>query len=73
MLGRVTSGYRLAAWGAMPIGASAGGALAQHVGLDAPWALAGLLLLACLPFLGAVATAGPGAAKAGIGPSGGPA
>jgi predicted MFS family arabinose efflux permease len=73
MLGRVTSGYRLAAWGAMPIGASAGGALAQHVGLDAPWALAGLLLLACLPFLGAVAAAGRGAAKAGIGRSGGPA
>lgn len=51
MLGRVTSGYRLAAWGAMPIGASAGGALAQHAGLGAPWALAGLLLLACLPLL----------------------
>ncbi|MEU3725066.1 MFS transporter [Streptomyces sp. NPDC031705] len=60
MLGRVTSGYRLAAWGAMPVGAAAGGALAQHTGLDAPWALAGLLLLACLPLLPAVPSTASG-------------
>ncbi|WP_159040694.1 MULTISPECIES: MFS transporter [unclassified Streptomyces] len=63
MLGRVTSGYRLAAWGAMPIGAAAGGALAQHTGLDAPWALAGLLLSACLPLLRAVPSVRPGPAS----------
>ncbi|MFD9368854.1 MFS transporter [Streptomyces sp. NPDC060020] len=63
MLGRVTSGYRLAAWGAMPIGASAGGALARHTGLDAPWALAGLLLLACLPLLRKVPSVRPGSAS----------
>ncbi|MFF4185146.1 MFS transporter [Streptomyces sp. NPDC001691] len=60
MLGRVTSGYRLAAWGAMPVGAAAGGALAQHTGLDAPWTLAGLLLLACLPLLPGAASVRPG-------------
>ncbi|WP_328551038.1 MFS transporter [Streptomyces sp. NBC_00358] len=69
MLGRVASGYRLAAWGAMPIGAAAGGALAQHVGLNAPWALAGLLLVACLPFLGSVAPAASGAEEAETRPS----
>ncbi|WP_330457670.1 MFS transporter [Streptomyces sp. NBC_00820] len=51
MLGRVTSGYRLAAWGATPVGAALGGVLAGHVGPGAPWAAAGLLLLACLPLL----------------------
>ncbi|MFJ8364559.1 MFS transporter [Streptomyces sp. NPDC093984] len=67
MLGRVTSGYRLAAWGAMPIGASAGGALAQHAGLDVPWVMAGLLLLACLPLLRGVASAGSGSEEVGSG------
>ncbi|MEU7561862.1 MFS transporter [Streptomyces eurythermus] len=51
MLGRVTSGYRLAAWGTMPVGAALGGVLAGRVGPGAPWATAGLLLLACLPLL----------------------
>lgn len=71
MLGRVTSGYRLAAWGAMPIGASAGGALAQHTGLGAPWALAGLLLLACLPLLRGVPSgrSGSGSQDAGRAPT----
>ncbi|MET7574007.1 MFS transporter [Streptomyces sp. NPDC005492] len=68
MLGRMTSGYRLAAWGAMPLGAAAGGALARHAGLDAPWALAGLLLLGCLPFLRTVPPTGPAAAKTDPGP-----
>ncbi|MER7736625.1 MFS transporter [Streptomyces erythrochromogenes] len=72
MLGRVTSGYRLAAWGAMPIGAAAGGALAQRTGLDAPWALAGLLLLACLPLLRKVPAvqsgSAPGQRNAGTAP-----
>lgn len=54
MVGRVTSGYRLAAWGAMPLGATLGGALAGHTGLDAPWVLAGVLLLGCLPLVSGV-------------------
>ncbi|MCX5265893.1 MFS transporter [Streptomyces sp. NBC_00199] len=57
MLGRVTSGYRLAAWGTMPVGAALGGVLAGRVGPGAPWATAGLLLLACLPLLRAVPSA----------------
>ncbi|MFF4016037.1 MFS transporter [Streptomyces sp. NPDC001843] len=57
MLGRVTSGYRLAAWGTMPVGAALGGVLAGHVGPGAPWATAGLLLLACLPLLRAMPSA----------------
>ncbi|MDO0915973.1 MFS transporter [Streptomyces sp. DT2A-34] len=56
MLGRVTSGYRLAAWGAMPVGAALGGTLAERTGLDAPWAMAGVLLLACLPLLWGLTT-----------------
>ncbi|MDQ1049655.1 MFS transporter [Streptomyces sp. V4I2] len=59
MLGRVTSGYRLAAWGAMPLGAALGGVLAAHTGLDAPWILAGALLLGCLPLLRGMADASP--------------
>lgn len=33
MLGRLNSGYRLLAWGTMPLGAAAGGAVAQFAGL----------------------------------------
>ncbi|CAL9280973.1 MFS transporter [Streptomyces sp. enrichment culture] len=59
MLGRVTSGYRLAAWGTMPVGAALGGALAGRVGPAAPWATAGLLLLGCLPLLRGMPSAPP--------------
>lgn len=59
MLGRVTSGYRLAAWGTMPLGAALGGTLARHAGPDAPWAAAGLLLLGCLPLLRGMPSAPP--------------
>ncbi|MGW0082542.1 MFS transporter [Streptomyces sp. NPDC003393] len=64
MLGRVISGYRLAAWGTMPLGAALGGTLARREGLDTPWLMAGVLLLACLPLLRGMtapaATAPPG-------------
>ncbi|EST36332.1 hypothetical protein [Streptomyces roseochromogenus] len=50
MLGRVTSGYRVAAWGTPPLGVPLGGALAKEAGPDATWAAAGLLL-GCLPLL----------------------
>lgn len=51
MLGRVTSGIRLAAWGVMPLGSILGGAVADRAGLSAPWVLSGVLLLACAPLV----------------------
>jgi MFS family permease len=48
LLGRVTSGYRLVAWGAKPLGALAGGVLAQLLGLRAVFLVMGLLALAVL-------------------------
>lgn len=46
LLGRVNSCYRLVAWGTMPLGAAAGGALAQLLGLRAVFALMAALTLA---------------------------
>ncbi len=46
LLGRVNSGYRLVAWGAMPLGAAAGGLLAQVLGLRAVFVGMALLTLA---------------------------
>jgi len=51
MLGRVTSGIRLAAWGVMPLGSLLGGAVADRAGLAAPWVVSGVLLLACAPLV----------------------
>ncbi|GGS37538.1 MFS transporter [Streptomyces nojiriensis] len=51
MLGRVTSGYRLAAWGVMPIGSVLGGRLADGSWSGAPWAVAGTLLLLSLTLI----------------------
>jgi MFS family permease len=46
LLGRVSSCYRLVAWGTMPLGAAAGGLLAQALGLRAVFALMAALPLA---------------------------
>lgn len=46
LLGRVNSCYRLMAWGTMPIGAAAGGLLAQYIGLRAVFAVMGTIALA---------------------------
>src|SRR3712207_6657087 len=46
LLGRVNSGYRLLAWGTMPLGAAAGGVLADAVGLPAVFVSMALLNLA---------------------------
>ncbi len=46
LLGRVNSGYRLLAWGTMPLGAAAGGLLADAVGLPAVFVSMALLNLA---------------------------
>jgi MFS family permease len=48
LLGRVNSGYRLVAWGTMPLGAGVGGVLAQFFGLPAVFAIAGIVTLALL-------------------------
>jgi uncharacterized membrane protein YoaK (UPF0700 family) len=51
LLGRVNSAYRLLAWGTMPLGAAAGGLLAQWLGLQAMFAIMGLLTLALLTMM----------------------
>ncbi|MBG6226577.1 MFS family permease [Arthrobacter sp. CAN_A2] len=48
LLGRVNSAYRLLAWGTMPIGAAVGGLLAQGLGLQAMFAIMGMLTLTLL-------------------------
>jgi MFS family permease len=48
LLGRVNSGYRLVAWGSMPLGAAAGGLLAQTLGLRAVFAIMGVMTLTLL-------------------------
>jgi MFS family permease len=48
LLGRVNSAYRLLAWGTMPLGAAAGGLLAQWLGLQAMFAVMGMLIMALL-------------------------
>jgi hypothetical protein len=51
LLGRVNSAYRLLAWGTMPLGAAAGGLLAQWLGLQIMFGLMGVLSLALLAIL----------------------
>jgi MFS family permease len=48
LLGRVNSGFRLVGWGTKPLGAAAGGVLAQFLGLRAVFGVMGLLTLAVL-------------------------
>ncbi|WP_332461467.1 MFS transporter [Amycolatopsis aidingensis] len=48
LLGRVNSGCRLLAWGAMPLGAAAGGLLAELLGLRAVFAVMAAVVLAAL-------------------------
>jgi MFS family permease len=48
LLGRVNSAYRLLAWGTMPLGAAAGGLLAQWLGLHVMFGIMGFLTLALL-------------------------
>ena len=54
LLGRINSAYRLLAWGTMPLGAAAGGLLAQWLGLQSMFGIMGALtlaLLAAMPIL----------------------
>jgi Na+/melibiose symporter-like transporter len=48
LLGRVNAGHRLVAYGTKPLGAVAGGLLAQFLGLRAVFALMAMLVLALL-------------------------
>lgn len=48
LLGRVNSAYRLLAWGAMPLGAALGGAVARGFGLRAPFLLAAVVAIVVL-------------------------
>jgi MFS family permease len=50
LLGRVNAGYRLFAWGTMPLGALLGGIVAEAFGISAAFVLAGLLGLSLLAF-----------------------
>ena len=45
LLGRLNSGYRLVAWGTMPLGAAAGGLLERVLGLRAVFAVMAVLTL----------------------------
>ncbi len=51
LLGRVNSGYRLVAWGTLPLGAVLGGVLANLFGLRAVFAVAGVLVLSLLALI----------------------
>ena len=51
LLGRVNSGYRLLAWGTMPMGALLGGVLGEAIGLRAVFVGSFALGLLCLPLL----------------------
>ncbi|MEC3974116.1 MFS transporter [Amycolatopsis sp. H20-H5] len=48
LLGRLSSAFRLVSWGTRPLGAAAGGLLAQLFGLRAMFAVMGVLALAVL-------------------------
>jgi MFS family permease len=63
LLGRVNSGYRLVAWGAMPLGAAAGGLLAQVLGLRAVFVVMALLTLALVAGMTKVTDAAMDAAE----------
>ncbi|KOX07836.1 MFS transporter [Nocardiopsis sp. NRRL B-16309] len=69
LLGRVNSAYRLLAWGTMPLGAAAGGLLAQFVGVRAVFAVMALLVLTLLVPMARIdrAALGSGEAEHGAG------
>lgn len=56
LLGRVNAGYRLLAWGSMPLGALVGGVLGGLVGIQAVFLIAAAGALCAVPLLLAVVT-----------------
>ncbi len=63
----MTAGHRLAAWGTKPLGAVAGGVLAQLLGLRAVFALMALLVLALLIGMRVVTESAIAAAQESVG------
>lgn len=51
LLGRINSGYRLLAWGTMPLGAALGGVLGELIGLRGTFLVCGVIGLGCIPLL----------------------
>ena len=51
LLGRVNAGYRLLAWGTMPLGAGLGGLLAATIGLRSTFWVTAAISLLCVPLL----------------------
>ena len=51
LLGRINAGYRLMAWGTMPLGAALGAVIGARLGLPAVFWIAAGLSLTCLPLL----------------------
>jgi MFS family permease len=51
LLGRVNAGYRLVAWGTMPIGAAIGGLLGQRFGLTAVFWTSAAVSATCIPLV----------------------
>jgi MFS family permease len=64
ILGRINSSYRLVAWGTGPLGAAAGGLLAELLGLRAVFAVSAALILATLIGMTQVTDTAIGAAEA---------
>ena len=56
LLGRVNAGYRLLAWGTMPIGAALGGLTASRFGLTAAFWTSAAISAVCLPLVFFAAT-----------------
>lgn len=63
LLGRVNSGYRLVAWGTMPIGAALGGLLGELFGVRAVFAIMAVVNLALLALMAQVTDARMDAAE----------
>lgn len=56
LLGRVNAGYRLLAWGTMPLGAVLGGVIGSRWGLDAVFWTSAALAALCFPIVFVVVT-----------------
>ncbi|MDQ3469533.1 MAG: MFS transporter [Actinomycetota bacterium] len=56
LLGRVNSGYRLLAWGTMPLGAALGGAVGSRWGVDAVFWTSTVLSAVCIPIVAVAVT-----------------
>ncbi|WP_247048331.1 MFS transporter [Arthrobacter rhizosphaerae] len=54
LLGRINSSNRLLAWGTLPLGAAAGGVIAEYFGFQAVFVTMGLLTVAVLAGLGSI-------------------